>query len=145
MPDTNQEALEIAATYLRRVAALGGPRKPEEAEPTAAMLIAKVAPIIEAEVLERLARLFEAHAADAEARQIPDLIVRTWRDAARAALDQEPPGACCPTCDDTGFVCAECRKPRSRCDCGLDGASENGCPKGCAAQRKASRRAALDK
>lgn len=50
-----------------------------------------------------------------------------------AALREETP---CPTCDDTGYVCAECALPRARCSCGLNGASEDGCPQRCAAQKR---------
>ncbi len=34
----------------------------------------------------------------------------------------------CERCDNTGWLCTECKEPRGKCTCGLDGASENGCP-----------------
>lgn len=34
----------------------------------------------------------------------------------------------CPRCDNTHWLCAECKEPRGRCWCGVNGASEDGCP-----------------
>lgn len=56
-----------------------------------------------------------------------DAVIGRSRPHLQAAL-QAIPMPTCPRCDDTGFLCAECQKPRPRCSCGLDGASEDGCP-----------------
>lgn len=57
-----------------------------------------------------------------------DKHMATLREEGRIDGEAEPVEGACTRCDDTGWLCAECEKPRSKCTCGLNGASENGCP-----------------
>lgn len=48
------DAKEVATKYLREIAELPYPRKPEEAEPTAVALLLQVEPLLQAEEQERI-------------------------------------------------------------------------------------------
>ena len=85
--DHREKAVEAAALYLRGVAELPGPRKPEEAEPTAYALLAQIDPHLRRAHFEefREAMLSVATGKDEWAKD-PEA---SWNPAERTVLGRE--------------------------------------------------------
>lgn len=58
MPE-REEAVELAAGYLREVLSLDYPRKPEEAEPIAHALLARIYPVLRSQIERELGQKLE--------------------------------------------------------------------------------------
>lgn len=69
----------------------------------------------------------------------PKRVMVELAEIGQSLIDREKTRAgMCPTCDNTGDICPECKEPwPTRCKCGVNGASLDGCPECCAAQRRA--------